>query len=105
MIGHRSHGSGILQAQLSALGMLGGDVLGVLEDGGHEGVDLVLRDIVAGENDSADSNGVGVSCFDGGGGTCGGSGLFLGAATNQAGHHGDSHQDGKKLLHLLFLFS
>ena len=56
MIGQAA-GGGVLQVQLSALGMGLGDGVGVLEDGGDDGVGLVLSHVLVGNDGGLDAHG------------------------------------------------
>lgn len=81
MIGDAGDGGGKVQIQLLALIMLLADRVLVLEDGGGEGVDIILGDIVPGDDHGAYGHGVGVH----------GSGA-LATAVAAAGGQGQEHE-------------
>ena len=58
MVGDAGHGGSELKAQLGALAVLLGDSIDIVEDGGDEGVDIVVGDIVTDEDDCRDCNGL-----------------------------------------------
>ena len=57
VIGNISDGRGESEIKVCALAVLLCDSIGVVKDGGHEGVDGILGDGVAGEKNSADCDG------------------------------------------------
>ena len=94
MIRHALDGGGSLKAQLRALGVLGGDGVEIVKDGGHERIDLVGRDIVAGDDDRADGDGVGIDL--GSGTRVVGLGVGIAAA---AGAQREHHDEGERQSH------
>ena len=114
MIRHGGNGGGKGQIQLAALGVLLGDGVGVLEDGGDEFVDVVLGHVIPGDDHRAHSHGVGVhglglgagAGVGGGAGSAvrGSVGAALRTAAAAAGRQGSYQQNGQqqreKLLHL-----
>ena len=94
VIRHALDGGGSLKAQLRALGVLGGDGVEIVKDGGHERIDLVGRDIVAGDDDRADGDGVGIDL--GSGTRVVGLGVGIAAA---AGAQREHHDEGERQSH------
>ena len=94
MIRHALDGGGSLDAQLRALGVLSGDGVEIVKDGGYERIDLVGRDIVAGDDDRADGDGVGIDL--GSGTRVVGLGVGIAAAAGAQRKH---HDEGKRQRH------
>ena len=95
VIGHGGDGSAVLQAQLGVLGMAGGQGRGVVEDVGHELVDIVLGHIVAGQDHSAHRHGGGVGMLHDD------IVVLLAAAGGQTQRHDQRQNQCKKLFHVL----
>ena len=93
MIRHALDRGGSLEVQLCALAVLSGDGVKVIEDGGHERIDLVGRNIVTRDDDCADGDGAGV---DLGRGT--GIVFFVGVAA-AAGAQRKHHDEGQSQRH------
>ena len=94
VIRHALDGGGSLDAQLRALGVLSGDGVEIVKDGGHERIDLVGRDIVAGDDDRADGDGVGIDL--GSGTRVVGLGVGIAAAAGAQRKH---HDEGERQRH------
>ena len=94
MIRHALDRGGSLEVQLCALAVLSGDGVKVIEDGGHERIDLVGRDIVAGDDDRADGDGVGIDL--GSGTRVVGLGVGIAAAAGAQRKH---HDEGERQRH------
>ena len=94
MIRHALDGGSSLDAQLRALGVLSGDGVEIVKDGGYERIDLVGRDIVAGDDDRADGDGVGIDL--GSGTRVVGLGVGIAAAAGAQRKH---HDEGERQRH------
>ena len=101
MVGHGGDGGAVVQADLAVLGVAGGQVGGVVEDVGHQGVHGILGHVVAGQQHGAHAHGghvtvgaVGVG-RDGAGGVVGGGGQELGNVLVVQAHQVDGLGGGK----------
>ena len=84
---------GSLEVQLCTLAVLSSDGIEVVEDGGHERIDLIGRNVVARDDDRADGDGAGIDL---------GSGIavvLFGVGAAAAGAQRKHHDEGERQRH------